>query len=292
MWPAIIQDKPNVWVWLGDNIYGDSEDMAVLKAKYDAQLNQEGYKQLISQVPVIGTWDDHDFGKNDGNKTYPKKKESQQLALDFFGEPANSPRRKQEGIYAAYDYKVGKKTVKVILLDVRYHQDQLQRENGKYLPSEGDILGEVQWQWLQNQLQNSKADAHIIGTGIQIVPDNFPSEKWANFPNAKKRFYDLLAATKPKGVMLIAGDRHIGEFSRVNIPGLEQPVFEITSSGLTHTTTTNSEAKYPSAYRVGPLVTLKNYGLFRFRDAGKKLVAEVSIKGEKGEAFHTEKFEF
>lgn len=83
LWDVIANDKPDLWIWLGDNIYGDSNDMAVLKAKYDLQANQESYKRLTAQTPVIGTWDDHDFGRNDAGKTYPFKKESQQLALNF-----------------------------------------------------------------------------------------------------------------------------------------------------------------------------------------------------------------
>src|SRR5690349_16464987 len=86
LWEEVEKDKPDLWIWLGDNIYGDSNDTTVLRAKYNMQLNQPGYKSLVSKTPIIGTWDDHDFGKNDGNKTFAAKKESQQLALDFLGE--------------------------------------------------------------------------------------------------------------------------------------------------------------------------------------------------------------
>ncbi|RAU81850.1 alkaline phosphatase D family protein [Pontibacter arcticus] len=288
MWDVIAKEQPNLWIWLGDNIYGDTDDMAVLKAKYDVQANQEGYKKLASSVPVIGTWDDHDYGRNDAGKEYPYRKESQALALDFFNEPANSPRRKQEGIYAAYDYKLKNKTVKVILLDIRYHQDALQKDSTKaYLPNmEGDLLGEAQWKWLEKQLKDSKADAHIIGSGIQFIPDQHPYEKWANFPNTRNRLFNLLAKTKPKGVMLISGDRHIGEFSKMEVKGLSYPVYEITSSGLTHSATNNTSEVNP--YRVGPLVNQKHFGVFTFKENGKSFSVELELKGENGEPFHTE----
>ncbi|ALJ01765.1 alkaline phosphatase D family protein [Rufibacter tibetensis] len=291
MWDVIAKDKPDLWIWLGDNIYGDSDDMAVLKAKYDLQSNQEGYKRLTAQTPVIGTWDDHDFGRNDAGKNYPYKKASQQLALDFLKEPANSPRRRQEGIYAAYEYKLSKKKVKVILLDIRYHQDSLQKESNKaYIPNTtGDILGEAQWLWLENQLSTSTADAHIIGSGIQFVSDQHPYEKWANFPAARQRLFDLLVKTKTKGVVLLSGDRHIGEFSRIDINGLDYPVYDITSSGLTHSSVDNTSE--PNRYRVGPLVNQKHYGLFRLLEQGGNLVMEVDLKGENGKPFHTEKIE-
>jgi alkaline phosphatase D len=289
LWDVIAQDQPDLWIWLGDNIYGDANDMAVLKAKYDLQLQQEGYKKFTAQVPVIGTWDDHDFGRNDAGKSYPFKKASQQLALDFLKEPANSARRQQEGIYTAYDYQLKKKMVKVLLLDIRYHQDSLQRDSTKqYIPNtEGDILGEAQWQWLENQLRTSTADVHIIGSGIQIIPDQHPFEKWGNFPNARQRLFDLLVKTQAKGVLLLSGDRHTGEVSKLEVAGLDYPLYEITSSGLTHSSV-NKTSEY-NPYRVGPLVNQKHYGLFRFREKGRKIAVEVDLKGEQGQSYHQEK---
>jgi alkaline phosphatase D len=283
LWPVIAKDKPDVWIWLGDNIYGDTDDMAVLESKYNQQFNLPGYSQFRAQVPtIIGTWDDHDYGRNDAGKEYPFKKESQQLALDFLQEPANTPRRKQEGIYASYEYKVGSKKVKVILLDDRYHQDELQRDERKaYIPAPtGDILGAAQWQWLTQQLTNSTADVHIIGSGIQFLPQQHPYEKWANFPAARQRFLDLLVASKAKGVLLVSGDRHIGEISKITPAGMAYPVYEVTSSGLTHPSANNTAEA--NQYRVGPLVNQKHYGLFRFREQGKKLLVTAQLKGEDG----------
>ncbi|TGE10540.1 alkaline phosphatase D family protein [Hymenobacter fodinae] len=288
LWDDIARDQPNVWIWLGDNIYGDSDDPAVLRAKYDAEFNQEGYRRLREQgTTIIGTWDDHDYGRNDGDKNYPFKAQNQQLALDFLQEPADSPRRKQEGIYAAYTYRVGRKKVKVILLDDRYFQDTLYRDAQQvYHPNPtGDILGEAQWQWLQQQLQNSDADAHIIASGIQFLPQEHRFEKWANFPAARQRLLQLLASSQAKGVLLISGDRHIGEISKMTVPGVAYPVYEVTSSGLTHPATHNTAE--PNQYRVGPLVNDKHYALFQFRRQRRKLVVTASLRGDAGKVFYT-----
>lgn len=292
LWPVIAQDRPDVWIWLGDNIYGDSDDPAVLRAKYDAQLQQPGYAAFRRQVPnIIGTWDDHDYGRNDGDKTYPFKAQNQQLALDFLQEPPDSPRRRQEGIYAAYTYAVGRKKVKVILLDDRYFQDTLYRDAQQvYQPNlTGDILGEAQWQWLREQLQSSDADAHIIGSGIQFLPTQHRFEKWANFPAARQRLLALLTETHPKGVLLVSGDRHIGEFSRLAVPGLAQPVLEVTSSGLTHPATNNTGEL--NELRVGPLINQKHYGLLRFRTRGRRLFVAASLNGEDGKALVEEEMQ-
>ncbi|MFD2785435.1 alkaline phosphatase D family protein [Hymenobacter rubripertinctus] len=289
LWDDIARDQPDVWIWLGDNIYGDSDDPAVLRAKYAAEFNQPGYRHLREQgTRVIGTWDDHDYGRNDGDRNYPFKAQNQQLALDFLEEPADSPRRRQEGIYDAYEYRVGTKKVKVILLDDRYFQDPLYRDARQvYQPNPtGDVLGEPQWQWLRGQLQNSDADAHIIGSGIQFLPTEHRFEKWANFPAARQRFLSLLTETHPKGILLISGDRHIGEVSRLVVPGLAGPVVEVTSSGLTHPATQNTGE--PNQLRISPLVNQKHYALFRFREQQGQLTVDASLRGDEGRVFYEE----
>ncbi len=289
-WPTIAENKPDVWIWLGDNIYGDSDDMAVLKSKYDLQKEAPAYKKFVSERKIIGVWDDHDFGRNDAGKQYPYKKESQQLALDFLDEPQNSIRRKQEGIYASYEYALNNKTIKVILLDGRYNRDTLMKENKVYIPNtNGDILGAEQWSWLAKELKNSKADVHIIGCGVQVLSAEHPYEKWENFPESKKRLLKLFEDTKPKGLMMISGDRHIGEFSKIEIDGIETPVFDITSSGLTHSATNNTNEK--NALRKGPLVNQRHFGIIDIEDQKKSVKVNISLKSMDNQIYHQEFFE-
>jgi alkaline phosphatase D len=278
MWEYILQNKPQLWIWLGDNIYGDSDTMQVLKNKYDLQLNNSGYRKLTAAVPVIGIWDDHDYGLNDAGSEYAPKKESQQLMLDFLGEPASSERRKQEGAYTSYTYGPAGKQVKVILLDARYFRDDLQKQDKGYILNEsGDILGEAQWKWLENELRNSKADIHLIGSGIQIIPEEHMYEKWANFPKARKRLFDLLAAIGAKNVILLSGDRHIAEISKYTQAGLSAPIYEVTSSGLTHSSTNNTSE--PNGYRVGNLVNVLNFGILEIDWNRKPVQVELIVKG-------------
>ncbi|MBC5774295.1 alkaline phosphatase family protein [Pontibacter sp. KCTC 32443] len=283
IWPAIIQNNPDVWVWLGDNIYGDSEDMAVMKQKYDMVLQEPGYKQLQANAKVIGTWDDHDYGLNDGGKEFKMREQSQQLFWNFIGEPANSTRRQQQGVYSAHTYGPEGKQVKVILLDSRYNRDSLVRINKIYQVNQtGDMLGEEQWKWLENELRNSKAQVNIIGNGIQVLPEEQMYEKWANFPASRKRLLDMIVATQAQGVILISGDRHIGEISRTELPGLNYPLYEVTSSGMTHVYSGNNVE--PNKYRVGGLVNKLNFGMFRF-NWGNKVQVEMLVKGKDNEVY-------
>jgi hypothetical protein len=84
---------------LGDNIYGDTNDMDILHKKYQQLGTKESYKHLIENTEVLATWDDHDYGQNDAGKHYPHKVESKEIFLEFFKEPKNSERYKHKGIY-------------------------------------------------------------------------------------------------------------------------------------------------------------------------------------------------
>src|SRR5688500_15416845 len=123
LWTVIGRQKPDVFVWLGDDVYADTDDMNVMHAKYDRQLANPLYRAVRNQVPIIGTWDDHDYGLNNGGREFRERAASQQAHLDFLGEPAHSPRRQQEGLYASYVYGAPGRQIKVILLDTRYHRD-------------------------------------------------------------------------------------------------------------------------------------------------------------------------
>lgn len=226
LWDAILEFKPQLWVWLGDNIYGDTDDMAVLASKWAEQKKKPGYQRLLEFCPVEGIWDDHDYGRNDAGFEYAWKKESQKLFLDFLDVPAESPRRKRSGIYSSRTFGPQGRQVCVILLDVRSHRDKPH--------SGGDILGEDQWAWLESTLASSKAQIHVICSGSQILPSEHRFEKWNDYPGSRGRLFKLIACSKGTGIVLLSGDRHFGEISSMENPSGGTRLYEMTTSGLTH----------------------------------------------------------
>jgi len=258
LWDPIMASDPDLWVWLGDNIYADTEDMSVMRARYEDALSDPGYAALYATTPIIGTWDDHDYGANDAGSEYPRREASQQELLDFLGEPLESPRRSQAGVYTSYVYGEAPTRVRVMLLDARYHRD----DPGP----EADVLGEAQWAWLEAELTDSDAQLHVIGSGFQFLPEDHGYEKWANFPKARARLLGLIGRSGAPGVILLSGDRHISEISRVEDPSLSYPLYEVTSSGMTHSSSGNpGEA---NAHRVGELYTDLGFGTLDIDWAG------------------------
>lgn len=101
--------------------------MDVMRGKYSKLAAQPGYQKLLETCPILAVWDNQDFGVNDGGRTYPKRAESANIFLDFFGVPQNDPRRDHEGIYASQIIGTKDHRAQIILLDTRYFRDDLDR---------------------------------------------------------------------------------------------------------------------------------------------------------------------
>ena len=267
IWESVIAAKPDLFVLLGDNIYGDTRDMKKLRGKWDVFAAKPGFRKLRAQCRILATWDDHDYGENDAGVEYPKKVESQQIFLDFLGEPQDSPRRKTPGIYDAKTIGPEGKRVQFILLDTRYFRGALRRapkrEPGKgpyvaSLDAKAEVLGEAQWKWLEEKLREP-AEVRVIASSIQVVSTTHGWETWGNFPRERQRLLDLLKKTKANGAIILSGDRHSAEISKLE-GALPYPLFDVTASAMNQKQKPDEE-KNP--HRVGDRYFRENFGLLR-----------------------------
>lgn len=263
--------KPDVFIWMGDNIYGDSEDMAVLGKKYQQVLDNVEYLRIRETSHILATWDDHDLGGNDVGKEFGPKKESQQEFLDFLGVEKDSPRRKREGVYHFEDLGPKGQQVRVILLDTRYHRDEL--------GSDGTILGEEQWRWLEKSLQESAAEVNLLVSSIQVLPTQHRFEKWSDFPKDRARLLALLAEEGVPPVILLSGDRHLGEIS-LDETSCGYPLFEITSSSLN--SSFGGKPKEVNRFRLGKNYGRNNFGTLTFDWKGDFPQIEAAVCDENG----------
>lgn len=267
--------KPDLFVFLGDNIYGDTDNMDTLQVKYNRLKAKPEFQQLVTNRKVLAIWDDHDYGRNDAGKYYPYKAASKEIFLQFFKEPAESNRRKHEGIYHAEYLRYGNKTVQVILLDNRtFRSDLLAYDSTAKLPRsryfydldyqphtspDSVLLGEAQWAWLEQELQQ-KADLRLIASGSQFGIEFNGYEAWANFPHEQQRMLDLIKKTKAEGLLFLSGDVHYGEISKLETAGL-YPMYDITSSGITSTW----DFATPNRNRIEGPVMDNHFGLLSIR---------------------------
>lgn len=271
-WTAIQAFRPQLWIWGGDNIYADYLKPEDRRAEYVRLKNHPLYQLFLSAVPVIGTWDDHDYGDNNTGKEYSLKRESQREFLAFIDEPKESARWNQEGVHASYVWGPQGKRAKIVLLDVRYFRD----EPG----ADADILGEAQWAWLENALKSDPAEVTFIVSGSQLFPQDHPGDKWAQYPKAYARAVKLFNET-PGRIVVLSGDRHIAEISKLKAG--EKTIYEFTSSGMTHAYAGPS----PNRHRVGPLVRDRNFGVVRIDWSHAPARVRFEIRGVDSKLLHS-----
>lgn len=285
--------KPDVFVYLGDNIYGDTRNMDTLKAKYAKLAAKPEFQKLRAATKILSVWDDHDYGENDAGRYYPMKAESKEIFMDFWEVPTDSDRRKHEGIYGVeYIEKKGQK-IQFILLDTRTFRDDLLKCEKRdttckndYLPNpsiDSAFLGATQWAWLEAQFK-APADVRIIASSNQFSHTYNGWESWTNVPAQQQRMIDLIKKTKANGVIFISGDVHWGEISKMEVEG-GYPIYDVTSSGITQTWP-NVE---PNANRVGDVIRQNNVGLIEIKttEDATEIVLSIYDATEKAVVAHT-----
>jgi alkaline phosphatase D len=241
--------KPDAFVFLGDNIYGDTDVMDTLANKYKRWAKRLEYQHLLASTKIFATWDDHDFGRNDSGLHYPYKKQAKEVFMSHFNIDKEHEMRKHEGIYHTNYIKKNDKIVQLIMLDVRYFRNDLLLYDGKskmprdhyfykldYMPhysADSTLLGTEQWAWLEKELQKP-ADVRLICSGSQFSIEFNGYEAWANFPHEQQKLLSLIKSTKANGVLFLTGDVHYAEISKLNEEGL-YPIYDVTASGITST---------------------------------------------------------
>ena len=201
----IVEKKPDIFIYLGDNIYGDTKNMKVLQKKYDKLAQKEPFKFLNKNTKVLATWDDHDYGRNDAGKEYIKKEASKQIFLKFWKEPKGSERYKHKGIYHELRFGEKGKVVQIILLDTRTFRDKLKRKGIAYAQNYSEkvtFLGKEQWEWLEKQFQKP-ADLRIIASSNQFSHEYNSLESWTNMPLEQQKMLEIRLSFMPKTLMLM-----------------------------------------------------------------------------------------
>jgi alkaline phosphatase D len=131
----VIAEKPDLFLFLGDAIYADNDGATAwdvtekqLQGEWNRLADKPEYQRFRAQVPIIATWDNHDYGTHNGGADFELKEVSKKLFLDFFGEPANSERRRRAGIYDAKVLGPEGQRVQIILLDTRTFRGPFKRD--------------------------------------------------------------------------------------------------------------------------------------------------------------------
>lgn len=300
IWRAVAGARPDLFLFLGDNLYADARSAETLRQRYREFDGVEALQSFRHQVPCLAIWDDHDFGDDDVGGDYPLKTLSQQLFCDAWEEPLDSPRRQRDGIYASWIFPVGAHRVQIILTDLRFNRSPLiadssrkgdydsmvreARDSGKpfagwYRPNSdpaATLLGERQWRWLEHQLKKP-ADVRVLGSSVQFASSGTGWEGWDLFPLERERLGALVQHTRAEGLIVVSGDMHYADISRWTPPG-GYPLVDTTSSGLTEVW----DILTPNTNRMSPVYAGRNFGLLDIDLAERRI--DVSVCDDQGQA--------
>ena len=275
IWQPIEEENLDYFIFLGDNVYGDSifENLYKMKRAYSKQ--EKLLPDFLDQTDIFAIWDDHDYGKNDGGSDYKYKKLAENLFLDFWNVPINDARRSREGIYFSENKVFFNKKYKLIFLDTRYFRSELKGKKGSYQKNNDEsstILGKEQWTWLEKEL-NSNFDYLFIFSSIQIIPEDHGFEKWSNFPNDRTKLLKILEKYKDRTI-LFSGDRHRSGIYKRN------GIIEITSSSMNKPGSSFFET---DKYLIGETYPQENYSVLKILNND----INIDIKDKNGEILNS-----
>lgn len=274
MWPLIAARDPQAFLFIGDNIYGDptwdgGADLGSLRAAYAKQSTHPEFIDFAAGIPMLTTWDDHDFGFNDGGAAFTHRRFAETIFETYWRSPDDV--RERDGVYMSRTYGEEGARVQVILLDTRFFRSNLRRPKdgeespamGRFLPNEdpsATVLGKEQWQWLEGELARP-ADLRIVVTSIQLISKAHGWEAWYEMPLERQRMLDVLGSRAESGLVVLSGDRHAGGIYQ--LAHGDETITEITSSSLnvSYSTTAQATAREPDADRVTDLIGEENFGL-------------------------------
>ena len=275
IWQSIKKEDLNHFIFLGDNVYGDTRRGSLRKMKRAYDKQKKVLPDFLNDISIFSIWDDHDFGINDGGADYRFKRRAQELYLDFWEITKDDDRSNREGIYFSKNEIFFDKKFKFIFLDTRFFRSKLKGKKSNYIKNiepDATILGNAQWTWLENELK-SDFDFLFIFSSIQIIAKDHRFEKWSNFPNERAKLFELLEQFNDKTI-LFSGDRHRAGIYRKN------GIIELTSSSMNKPGSSFSET---DSYLIGKTYPQENYGVLEILEN----TIHIKIKDIKGNTLNS-----
>ena len=266
--------SPQVFVFLGDNIYADTKDMGLMREKYALLGGPARLRQAAQELPVVlATWDDHDYGRNDAGAEYPRRRVAAGCSSTSSSEPQDSPRRSREGVYVVPGVRpagqagAGHPARHPLLPQPAAAASPTtpagtSASTAQHRPG-ATVLGEAQWAWLAEQLK-VPAELRLIGSEHPGGPRGARVRRsGATSPPSAAASSTCSGDTRPAASSSSAATATSAELSqdRTTRDGVGYPLYDLTSSSL------NSPSKRPKGdvnrRRVGEASGAENFGMVR-----------------------------
>lgn len=270
---TIANQKPDFMIWLGDNVYtreGDWNTWGGYMHRYSHTRALPEMQELLSACHHYATWDDHDYGPNDADRSFWNKEMGGRAFRTFWPLPPGSPLG--EG---PVTQTFGWGDCQFFMLDDRWFRAP---NNDK--DSTKAFFGEAQINWLVDALTFSKANFKIIACGGQVLNDARVFENYAAYPVERRKLIERITAAKIPGVLFLSGDRHHAELCKLERSGT-YPLYDLTTSPLT--AGIHNPGNEPNTLRVpGTLFNGHNFALMQVTGPAKERVLKIELTDNRG----------
>lgn len=266
-------------LWIGDYLYYFPKNYRSELGMTKRWVKTRQLKRLGSfteSMPQYSIWDDHEYGWNDADGTFPRKEHSLHLFKNFWANPAYGT-EETPGCFFKFDYLDSE----FFMLDDRYHRAQ----PNDSIPT---MIGKGQLEWFKKNLKQSKAVFKFVAVGVQVFNQVTNHECYWHYKDELTEIVDFIKSEKIEGVIFLSGDRHHSELTKTEVAG-GYPLYEFTSSGITsfrRRTRRTKENINPTRIE-GTLADFQNYGRITIQGETGNRVCVMEIFNKRGKTVWT-----
>ena len=254
---SIADKKPDLMLWLGDNIYMREPDWGSRTGflhRYTHMRSTPDMQRLLRSTQHCAIWDDHDFGPNDADGSFVHGDLAREM-FDLFWPNPTCGVPGVEGITTSFSHA----DVDFFLMD-----DRTYRVPSDLVTDKPAMLGEAQIDWLIRALKYSDASFKLVAVGSQVLSTSAQYENYATFTAERGELLRRIEEEGIRGVVFLTGDRHFTELSLLPLKD-GRTVMDLTASALTSGT---YKATDKNELRVeGTVVEQRNFATLTFSGA-------------------------
>ncbi|MFM2401649.1 MAG: hypothetical protein RI950_1166 [Bacteroidota bacterium] len=277
VYAAMHAKKPDFMLWGGDNFYYREPDYTRtgMIHRNDHARAVKSMQPLLANVHQYAIWDDHDYGPNDSDRSFPLKNTSLEMFKLYWGNPNFV--FPNEGITGKFQWA----DVEFFLMDDRWNKapNELNDPNKDY-------WGAKQMNWLLDALISSKASFKFIVNGGQVISPAKVFENMANYEAERTYLLKELKNRKIPGVLFLSGDRHISNLNKMEREGT-YPLYDLTVSPMTAGKADAVKQDYNETLVEGTLLQERAFSKIEVTGPLKDRTLTITLFNVKGETLWT-----
>lgn len=203
---AILAEGPLFFLHLGDMHYENVHqgDTRKYREAYEKVWKSKRQAGLYRNVPIVYTWDDHDYDNNDSDITSPGRLTARLTYQECVPHYPLVEGERDVAIYQAFT--VGR--VRFLLCDTRSERTPKGQDDN----ASKSMLGTAQKEWLKNELRDGKNKYPLV-VWVNSVPwigrKKESSDSWFGYATERDEIGQFIEAEGIRNVCMLCADAHM-----------------------------------------------------------------------------------